>query len=440
MAITVGQHAEAFALATSVSATLAGAVASGDALLVLVGLKSGGSLTGAEWTGVTDSSGNTYTPLSQYNGSAALNGSFGMKAYLALNVAAAGAGANTITATCSPSQSMTIQAVELAGVAAAKAFDGLAVATGAATTMTSGSLATTCPNDIIIGAFASGSVSTAVGSGYTQISIAPTSGNLLEYKLVSATGSNAPTGTQTSAAAYAGLTVALRAATEPVPIVCLQMNAHTFGSGNQTSVTVTLPNTQAGNMVAVVVTGNTSGSDVSSVADTVNTYAVMGTRVQNNSGPVWGKGYYAKNIAGGSLTITVTLGSTFATDVRAYEWQGLDTASPLDQATGATGSSTTQSSGNVTTTQARELILGYCGTAGGPAVQGSGFTLLQVTSPNTDADEFKIVFATGSTNAVFNPAGQGVVQVATFIGAAAAYVGRRTLGPRVGSRTARTAV
>jgi hypothetical protein len=437
MAVTVVQHAEATALATTVAATLGGAVSAGNLLVVFVGLKSGGALNDGIWLTPTDSSGNTYLPAKTFNTLSAINGGVGMKAYYAENIAAAGAGANVVTATCSPSQTMTIQVIELAGAAASKTFDGQAAATGATTGMTAGALNTTCPNDLIIGAFAAGSVATAPGSGFTTINIGPTSGNLLESHAVTATGTYTATGTQTSATAYAGLTIAFRAAGDPVPIVCLQMNAHTFGSGNQTSVTVALAGTRAGNAVIVAVTGNTAGSDVSGVADTVNAYAVAGARVVNTPNAVWGKAYYAKNISGGSITITVTLGSTFATDVRAYEWQGLDTAAPLDQATGATGASTTQSSGNVTTTQARELVFGYCGTAGGPATAGSGFTLLQATSPNGDADEFKIVFAVGAVNAVFNPAGAGVVQVATFAGAAAAPLLRRTLGPRVGSRTVR---
>ncbi len=51
--------------------------------------------------------------------------------------------------------------------------------------------------------------------------------------------------------------------------------------------------------------------------------------------------YYAKNIAGGSNTVTVTFNqaATFV-DVRVLEYSGLDTASPLDVTAGAAGTGT----------------------------------------------------------------------------------------------------
>ena len=81
-------------------------------------------------------------------------------------------------------------------------------------------------------------------------------------------------------------------------------------------------------------------------------------------GPTTGTGlrqsiYYAKNIAAGSNTVTVTFNKAAAfVDVRVLEYSGLDTVNPLDKTAGAAGSGTTASSGAATTTSANELIFG----------------------------------------------------------------------------------
>ena len=69
--------------------------------------------------------------------------------------------------------------------------------------------------------------------------------------------------------------------------------------------------------------------------------------------------YYAKNIAAGSNTVTVTFNQAAAfVDVRVLEYSGLDTVSPLDVTAGAAGSGTTGNSGAATTRSANELIVG----------------------------------------------------------------------------------
>jgi len=204
-------------------------------------------------------------------------------------------------------------------------------------------------------------------------------------------------------------------------ITFVQKAATTNGSGSQTSVTCTFPGAQtAGNLIIVSVTGNSSGTDVTGVTDSKgNTYVRANLNDTFASGPIWNTTFYAKNIAAaaaGANTVTVALTSTSSTDVRIFEFSGLDPSAPLDQTGSAHGSLGTVSSASVTTTTASELLFGSCGTAGGVSAYGTGWTGLEITSPNTDADEYQIVAATGSYAASFtiSPGGPSVVQIATF--------------------------
>ena len=85
--------------------------------------------------------------------------------------------------------------------------------------------------------------------------------------------------------------------------------------------------------------------------------------------------YYAKNIGGGSNTVTVAFNQARRIpNIRDLEYSGLDTANPLDVVSAASGTGTTANSGSATTTAASELIVG----AGNPVTAftgaGSGFS------------------------------------------------------------------
>ena len=165
-------------------------------------------------------------------------------------------------------------------------------------------------------------------------------------------------------------------------------------------VTYTVAQT-AGNLNIVVVGWNDTTSTVTSVTDSnLNQYVLA-------VGPTTGTGaqqsiYYAKNIAGGTNTVTVAFSkaAVFA-DVRALEYSGLDTASPLDvpAAVGASGTGSTANSGSATTATANDLIFGAGTTSGHFNGPGTGFTSRIITSPDGDIAEDKIVTSTGSYNA-----------------------------------------
>ena len=86
--------------------------------------------------------------------------------------------------------------------------------------------------------------------------------------------------------------------------------------------------------------------------------------------------YYARNIAAGSNTVTVTFNqaATFV-DVRILEYSGLDTSNPLDVTAGAIGNSATASSGNALTTKTNELIFGAGMTSRHYTTAGTGYCL-----------------------------------------------------------------
>jgi hypothetical protein len=184
---------------------------------------------------------------------------------------------------------------------------------------------------------------------------------------------------------------------------------------SSSAVTITMPAAQtAGNLNVVAVMWGDTTSTVSSVTDSKgNVYALA-------LGPTKATGltsaiYYAKNIAAGSNTVTVTFNQPASfPNVNVMEYSGLSTTSPLDVASGATGSGTSASSGSVTTTSANELIIG----AGNPTstftAAGTGFSNRIINSFGGISED-KVVSSTGSYNATATlTSGTWVMQMVAF--------------------------
>jgi len=189
---------------------------------------------------------------------------------------------------------------------------------------------------------------------------------------------------------------------------------------SNSSVSVAYVNPQtAGNLNIVAVGWADTTSSIASVIDTNgNTY----TRAV---GPTAGTGqqqsiYYAKNIAAGTNTVSVTFNQAAAyPDVRILEYNGLDTANPLDVTAAAAGSGTNASSGAATTTLANELIFGSGTTSAGFTGAGTGFTTRLIDVFGSIGED-KVVSSTGSYSATAtNSAGNWVMQMATFKAAGA---------------------
>ena len=200
------------------------------------------------------------------------------------------------------------------------------------------------------------------------------------------------------------------------PITFIQVNAATPQTATA-SVTVAYPLAQtAGNLNIVVVGWNDNTSTLNSVSDSRgNSYVQAGTTIAGTG--IRQAIFYARNIAAGSNTVTVTLNQAAAyVDVRTLEYSGLDTANPLDVTAGAAGNSSSPNSGAATTTSANELIFGAGTTGGLFSAAGTGLVSRIITTPDGDIAEDKVVNATGSYSA---PASLGfsstwVMQLATF--------------------------
>ena len=198
-------------------------------------------------------------------------------------------------------------------------------------------------------------------------------------------------------------------------IAFVQVNAAT-PQVNSSSVPVAYPLAQtAGNMNVVAVGWNDTTSTVTGISDSRgNSYTLA-------IGPTTGAGlrqsiYYAKNIAAGSNTVTVTFSQAAVyVDVRVLEYSGLDTVSPLDKTAGAAGNGTLASSGAATTTAASELIFGAGMTTSHFNSAGTGFISRIITNPDADIAEDQTVSSIGSYNATApTTTSNWVMQMATF--------------------------
>ena len=258
---------------------------------------------------------------------------------------------------------------------------------------------------------------TVTGSTNTAVTWSATGGTVSANGLYTApatAGTYSVTATsQADSTKSASATVTVTAPSSPLAFV--QVAAATPQSPQSTVKVIYTAAQTAGNLNVVVVGWNDSTSKVTSVSDSLlNAYTLA-------VGPTTGTGlsqsiYYAKDIASGSNTVTVTFNQAAANpDIRILEYAGLDTVSPLDVTAAAVGNSNSASSGSATTTAASELILGADTIAITTTGPGSGFTRRIITSPDSDLVEDKVVSTSGSYSATATlSSGSWVMQMAAF--------------------------
>jgi glycine cleavage system regulatory protein len=175
----------------------------------------------------------------------------------------------------------------------------------------------------------------------------------------------------------------------------------------QTGATsATFASTQsAGNLNVVVIGWGDDTASITGVSDTRgNAYAVaapMVTETGTVSPPLRQAIYYAKNIAAGSNTVTVSFSGTPSyPDLKILEYGGADSTAPLDVAASASGTSATGTvaSGSATTTAASELIVGAGMTTDRFSGPGASFTQ-RVLSNDGNLVEDRLVSTAGSYSA-----------------------------------------
>jgi hypothetical protein len=181
-----------------------------------------------------------------------------------------------------------------------------------------------------------------------------------------------------------------------------------------TSVAATYAAQTAGNMNVVIIGWRNSTTTISSVVDTAgNTYQVAAPLTRGTS--VSQAIYYAKNITGGTPTVTVTFSAASAfPDLRIMEYSGLDTTAPLNTAASLIGSATPGNSGILDTTVPTTLLVAAGTAQTSFSAPGSGYTQRILTSPNANIVEDRIVTTTGPYSATATSSGNWVTQMAAF--------------------------
>ncbi len=458
---------------------------------------------------VTDTRGNTYTPVSAR---VPWSGGASAQVFYAKNVAG---GTNTVTATFGTALSRygVFYIAEYSGIDKTNPFDVTTTGTGTTSSaMSSGTATTTNANDLLVGLGASHRNVTGAGAGYTSRSTF--AGNIVEDRTVTATGAYTTTATQngngwvmqlvafhadgggpppppdtippsvptgvtanavsstqvnltwnastdnnavtgyrvyrngqpltpsatTTTTSYQDTTVtasttytyeitALDATNEsgkstpptsvttptppPPPPRFVQTTAREVGSGTTNAVTFNQPNT-AGNLIVAYVVWDNSGTV--NVTDTRgNTYTPVSARVPW-SGGASAQVFYAKNVAGGTNTVTATFGTALSRYGVFYiaEYSGIDKTNPFDVTTTGTGTtSSAMSSGTATTTNANDLLVGLGASHSNVTGAGAGYTSRSTFAGNIVED--RTVTATGAYTATATQNGNGwVMQLVAF--------------------------
>jgi hypothetical protein len=169
-----------------------------------------------------------------------------------------------------------------------------------------------------------------------------------------------------------------------------------------TQGTVNVPYVQgqgAGDLNVVAIGFSDTTSTITSVTDAAGNVYQPATPLTRGSGMSQAM-YYAKNIkaaAGGTNVVKVQFsGAVPYADIRILEYSGLDLVNPLDTSASGAGTGSAASSGNLTTTAAKELIVGAGYTTGLFAGGNNGFTSRIITPTDGDIAEDKTVSTTGT--------------------------------------------
>jgi hypothetical protein len=163
-------------------------------------------------------------------------------------------------------------------------------------------------------------------------------------------------------------------------------------------------NVTAGSTLFVALRVSDHNITISSITSGVNggaSYTQVGSQFTDASTQQRVALYRYSGTAAGAETVTITRSTNDTTRVIILEYSGLTTSGdPLDQTnnSGFVAATTTVNSGDVTTTQANELILGLIsGNAGGVAfTAGTNFTDRTETASNRLFVEERIVSSTGT--------------------------------------------
>lgn len=276
------------------------------------------------------------------------------------------------------------------------------------TAMNSGTtFPTILPHEIVFGLFGAASVITAGQAGFTS-TISTDGLAMAQYKLISSTGTQSTTGTQTSASAYMGGTVSFYALNQPsMAITVPQFPTLVTGTSTQTPSQTFAGAVAAGDTIFAFVSWDAgSTGTVTQVVDSVN-----GATQYTALSPVFHGSaesfqlFYLPNSLAGTPTVTATLSAVQSgASVSCIEVAGL-TSSPLfDNYSTFNGTSgLTMTSGNITTKYPIEILIGGCRSNGQLVTAGgAGWT---VQENNRTGLQYFITSSAGIYASVFTQSG-----------------------------------
>jgi hypothetical protein len=185
----------------------------------------------------------------------------------------------------------------------------------------------------------------------------------------------------------------------------IQLIQHT-ATGNESSVpniSLAFPsNVTAGDFLIVTGTAARPRESIT-ISDTAgNTFVPAMSGVTDPAQDVTAYVWYVPNAVGGPDAVTLNpVGGPDAMEIHVSEWSGINTNSPVDQTSYATGTGTQITSGAKSTTQNGELIFGYTFPNQNSSA-GTGFTGLSYI--NGDLDEYQIQQFAGTAAATWTQA------------------------------------
>jgi hypothetical protein len=254
-----GNYATPQSPQTSVPVKFNAAQFAGDLNVVVVGWNDSTATVSA----VTDTAGNSYTLAV---GPTVISGVASQSIYYAKSIAAASAGANTVTVGFSTgAQYPDIRILEYSGADKVNPVDVTAASSNNSGSSNSGLVATTNPTDLLFGANLVLSLTTGPGSGFTSRLLTAPDGDIAEDSMVTTTGSYSATAPLNISSQWIMQMVAFRTPSGiNTPVVNLSTSSVNFGSvttGNSSSPQpVTLSNIGSASLTIssiAIVGGNT---------------------------------------------------------------------------------------------------------------------------------------------------------------------------------------
>ncbi|HZP25872.1 MAG TPA: hypothetical protein VFB90_02380 [Dehalococcoidia bacterium] len=198
-----------------------------------------------------------------------------------------------------------------------------------------------------------------------------------------------------------------------VPPISLVQTAN--GTVNSTSVSATFASTPGQSNLLVAIVGTASSV-------TINTPSGWTSAIKESSSSPGQAIFYKVAGASESKTVTVSVSSSVRLDLQIYEFDHVATSSPLDGTASNTGFGSSVSSGTVTATGSRDLIIVGVGITTSATFSGWSSSFTEANDFNggssslSSAGAYRIVTSTGnfSTSASASSSGSWRMQIVAF--------------------------